>query len=199
MTTCIICHQKGSLYIFGSFAVTPDIRSDEITLQFVACTACSFRAIHCIESTTRGADDQLSVDSVGYRCTPFQFETLLDLYIDCPHPEQAECSCVVHTQSILNQRGEDGRYSGLRTIDTLGAYALPDLGTFESGQFWYIFREVIHWQPNENVLIPYQAALRGSTCTLISGSFPDRLPFVLCIDGKETISFTSIPQSWIFE
>ncbi len=87
----------------------PDARSDEITLQWVTCSACGFRALAVYEESRRGALGAECWDHRGYQVYPADLERVIGLMKECPDPNNARCACAAHR--ILN------------TVDAQGAWA----------------------------------------------------------------------------
>ena len=108
---CPECSNPSSLKIKKSIELPPDSRSDEITLQLVNCTNCSFRGIAVYEESRRGRLGEESFNHIGYYTDDQSFERLDTLIKNCPIPKNKKCDCDSHQQ--LGSRNQSGRFVGL--------------------------------------------------------------------------------------
>jgi hypothetical protein len=69
---------------------------DEISLQVIACRACTFRGAATRAQSSRGALDDEALDHYGYRLVAGdqgRFEYQLSF---CPNPADEGCDCAAH-------------------------------------------------------------------------------------------------------
>lgn len=100
----------------------PDSRSDEITLQILACSACRFAGVGVYQESRRGRLDDESVDHVAYRLSPADLKDIRKAIRACPHPRDSRCQCPSHHK--LGSRDASGRWNGLGEVDLEGPYFL---------------------------------------------------------------------------
>ena len=93
---CPQCLAPSSLEIIWSLSLPPDIRSDEICLQVVRCTACDFRGLAVYEETRRGPLDAEHWDHLGYRASPGLALSIETALRGCHDPVNPDCSCAAH-------------------------------------------------------------------------------------------------------
>jgi hypothetical protein len=113
---------RRSLEIKAKIELPPDSRSDEITLQVVECSGCSFSGIAVYEESRRGAPDSESATHVGYRLRARDLRELKRMIRQCPEPRDPRCACPVH--QTLGARGASGRWSGLNAFELEGEFEL---------------------------------------------------------------------------
>jgi hypothetical protein len=99
------------LAITASMELPPDSRSDEISLQLFACSACGFGAIGVYEESRRGAMDDESMDHSGYKIPPGTVDSLGMWLAACPSPNDPSCACASHRE--LGARDTSGRWCGV--------------------------------------------------------------------------------------
>ena len=110
---CHACHQQ-RLSIVLSIELTPDSRSDEITLQLIACSVCGWEGMAIYEESRRGALDSATFSHVGYQLPRGEVELLRALILACPSRRNPFCTCKAH-QSLGHQSAA-GRWDGLQAI-----------------------------------------------------------------------------------
>ncbi|UCH01468.1 MAG: hypothetical protein JSV20_06250 [Candidatus Bathyarchaeota archaeon] len=119
-----ICPQcsSASLKIALRIELPPDSRSDEITIQTIRCSQCSFAGLAIYEESRRGALDSESVYHRGY-CVKADTLTSIQKQIrECPEPTNPYCQCRNHkTLSRLNRLG---RWNWLDDISHFGPFKL---------------------------------------------------------------------------
>ena len=118
---CPECKRK-SLSITDRLELPPDSRSDEITLQIVACASCSFKGIAVYEESRRGALDDESVDHRSYAVSPGDLTRLRRLIRACRNRGNPRCKCETHRQ--LGKRSKGGRWAGLDEIELGNRFAM---------------------------------------------------------------------------
>jgi len=110
---CPNCTEK-SLEITHSIDLPPDSRSDEISLQLVACASCHFVGIAVYEESRRGSFDADLFEHIGYHVTPSAFTALKGLLEQCPAPHNYRCDCPAHR--TLGRQNAAGRWVGLEAF-----------------------------------------------------------------------------------
>ena len=118
---CPTCSEK-SLRITSKIELPPDSRSDEIALQIVACSQCSFAGIAVYEESRRGAMGSESFDHTGYRVSAEDLAALRKTISRCRQPRNRRCRCSAHRE--LGSRDGSGRWNGLEGIHREGAFTL---------------------------------------------------------------------------
>jgi len=112
--TCPKCSTRSALRITGSLELPSDARSDEITLQIVACEQCGFAGIAVYEESRRGSLDSDSFDHTGYRVSARDLAALRKAISQCPQPGNPRCSCAAHRR--YGRRNAAARWSGLEDV-----------------------------------------------------------------------------------
>ena len=112
---CPECSASKSLRITSKLELPPDSRSDEITLQVVECSRCSFAGIAVYEESRRGSLDSDSFDHTGYRVKLEDLKALRNAIRACPRPGNPRCKCPTHRS--LGGKDESGRWNGLADVD----------------------------------------------------------------------------------
>jgi hypothetical protein len=112
-----ICPQcsAASLNITSCLELEGDNRSDDITLQLIACAACDFRGVAVYEESRRGALDSECADHYGYQVSEAAVQSLKILIEACPNSSNITCSCLAHR--TLNRRDESGRWNALEAFE----------------------------------------------------------------------------------
>jgi hypothetical protein len=100
---CPECHAN-SLAITHTIELPPDGRSDEITLQVVACKECGFRGTAVYEESRRGAEEYWHHQ--GCIVPKASVTRLSKLIRQCPSPKSVRCQCASH--QTLGQTNEFG-------------------------------------------------------------------------------------------
>jgi len=97
---CPKCQSVGALKIIQSIELPPDVRSDEISFQLLACSndSCGFQGVAIYEESRRGALDSDHWDHTGYRVSDEIFEKLKTTFAQCPDPANASCQCESHQE-----------------------------------------------------------------------------------------------------
>jgi hypothetical protein len=94
-----------------SLHLPSDNRSDDIVLQVVECTECSFQGIAVYEESRRGALEREAWDHTGYRMDSATVDSVAVLINSCPQPFSAGCQCNAH--KLLGRSDARGRWRGL--------------------------------------------------------------------------------------
>ena len=87
----------------------PDSRSDEISLQALCCTSCSFRGIAIYRESRRGALDSESWEHLGYRVPQSVLVSVQDAIALCPEPGRRSCRCTAHV--LLGAQDSQGAWT----------------------------------------------------------------------------------------
>jgi len=111
---CPQCKTNNTLEIIQSIELPPDRRCDEISLQVVACSACTFRGLAVYEEFLNGAETDLW-KHVGYWVSRDAVESVLQAMRSCPDPHNPRCDCPAHTS--LGQQDVYGIWRGLLEIE----------------------------------------------------------------------------------
>jgi hypothetical protein len=111
---CPDCLRR-SLRVTQSIELPYDTRSDEITLQVIACAWCDFEGIAVYEESRRGGFDSESVDHRGYYVSADALTVIKRQIEHCPDPRNQRCRCASHR--VLGRKDELGRWEGLREIE----------------------------------------------------------------------------------
>lgn len=112
---CPQCLTRDSLEIIAGLELPPDSRSDELTLQVVACKACSFRGLAVYEESRRGYLEMSSYHHIGYWVSPDAVESVLKAIRACPDPFNGRCECDSHLS--LGKKDIHGMWSGLVELE----------------------------------------------------------------------------------
>lgn len=118
---CPQCLTPDSLEIIQSFEILPDRRCDEISLQVIGCTACTFRGLAVYEELVHGAE----VDTwrhTGYWVSRDAVETVLKAMRSCPNPYNAHCTCPAHAS--LGERDVYGTWRGLLELERSHTFSM---------------------------------------------------------------------------
>lgn len=111
---------SGRLKIISSIELPPDSRSDEISVQIIACSRCDFTGIAIYEESRRGSLDRESVTHQGYHVNPTRLATIQRLINRCPDHRNPQCNCKTHrTLGRVNARG---RWNGLGDVLKASSY-----------------------------------------------------------------------------
>jgi hypothetical protein len=103
-----------SLEIRSSLELPSDARSDEITLQIVACTNCGFSGLALYEESRRGALDEDAFTHTGYRMEAKALHELEKNLGQCPRPRDHNCQCRVHRK--LGRQDPSGLWIGIKDL-----------------------------------------------------------------------------------
>lgn len=119
---CPQCKNPGSLEISLSLELPADSRSDEITLQIVACSSCNFRGLAVYEESRRGVMDQDEFEHTGYYTVATGQAELFELMSSCPEPWNVHCQCQAHR--TLGSHGPTGRWQGLQQLEQAASFMM---------------------------------------------------------------------------
>ena len=106
--------QAVSLSIGDCIDFEPDSRSDDITLQLVACSRCGFEAVALYEESRRGSLDSEASFHTGYFVSRATLTSIQDAIKVCPSPRDGSCKCEWHT--LLGARDSRGAWDGLHRL-----------------------------------------------------------------------------------
>ena len=112
---CPQCQTVDSLEIGFSIELPPDRNSDEISLQVVMCSVCSFRALAVYEEFCHSSAEAASFTHIGYRVSRDAVDSVLAAIQSCPDPYNPHCSCPAHTS--LGQQDVYKEWSGLLELE----------------------------------------------------------------------------------
>jgi hypothetical protein len=118
-----LCPDCGTatLAIVASLELPPDSRSDEITVQAIACVKCGFAGAAAYEESRRGSLDSECWTHEGFRMPAERASALRELLLTCPSPRNGACTCRAHRE--LGQAA-DGQWAGLGAWGTTERFAL---------------------------------------------------------------------------
>lgn len=100
----------GTLAIVTLIELPSDCRSDEITVQAIACATCGFAGAAVYEESRRGSLDAESWTHEGFRMPVERASALCELLLSCPSPRKQACACRAHREL---GRVADDRWAGL--------------------------------------------------------------------------------------
>lgn len=113
--------RAATLAIVASLELPADSRSDEITVQAIACGKCGFAGAAAYEESRRGSLHSESWTHEGFRMPAERASALRELLLACPSPRNAECTCCAHREL---GRAVNGRWAGLGAWSTTDRFAL---------------------------------------------------------------------------
>jgi hypothetical protein len=130
---CPQCLTRNSLEIALSIELLPDRRSDEISLQVVSCSACTFRGLAVYAESRYGRQDSESWDHIGYWVSPDAVESISAAIRSCPFPMNPRCTCAAHTS--LGGQDVYGKWRGLLEMERGHTFKMRIFyGSGEDGQ-----------------------------------------------------------------
>ena len=106
--------EKRTLSTIEIIELPSDARSDEITLQVLKCSQCSFSGIAVYEETRRVAIDQDSFSQIGYIIDRKDLNKIRDLIRMCPEPRNPRCDCQTH--KMLGKKDSRAYWIGIKEI-----------------------------------------------------------------------------------
>lgn len=118
---CPECTAK-SLVIVLTLELPPDSHWDEIALQTLSCTQCTFAGLAVYQESRRGALDAEIVHHEGYRITRADWQRVERAIKRCPTPNDRRCECFAHR--AFGRTEASGRWTGLETIARAGLFTL---------------------------------------------------------------------------
>lgn len=124
---CPACGAPGGLRIRLSLELPPDARSDETTVQSVACDQCGFQGAAVYEESRRGALDSEAWNHTGYRLPRSEALRLAALLQQCPQPGKPSCGCLTH--QALGGQDAHGRWLGLAGFEIEGEFPMRPAGS----------------------------------------------------------------------
>jgi hypothetical protein len=113
---CPDCLDLKALKIIQAIELPPDNRSDEITLQIIECTNCSFTGFAVYEESRRGRIEGESFSHIGFKAKHESVSRLRLLIQNCPNPKTIYCDCDTH--QMLTTKDQSGRWNGLTNFET---------------------------------------------------------------------------------
>jgi hypothetical protein len=111
-----------SLIIDSSIELSPDSRSDEISIQLVKCLECNFIGLAIYEESRRGSLSSESLHHHGYYVANTLLSSIKETIESCPDPKNSKCKCAAHC--ILNQVNEFGRWSWLENVSLIKEFQM---------------------------------------------------------------------------
>jgi hypothetical protein len=112
---CPACHRLKTLRITDRIELSPDARSDEITLQLIKCSQCGFCGVAVYEESRRGALDSESWHHTGYGLAQDQIDQIRKAISRCPDSSNSRCQCASHRS--LGKKDPEGIWDGLSNLD----------------------------------------------------------------------------------
>lgn len=91
---CPFCEASGTLNISHRLELPPDHRSDEVTLQIVACAGCGVEAGAIYEESRRGASE--TYNHFAFEVDDLSLRRLKGQITSCPEPRNKRCTCQAH-------------------------------------------------------------------------------------------------------
>lgn len=120
---CPECLMPGTLEITRKLELPPDSSWDEIALQIVECSHCSFRGAAVYTESRRGALDSEVWNHTGYRIDEEKLATLQTVMEQCPAPSNSRCQCSTH--QLLGQRSpETGQWKRVKGFDQAASFPM---------------------------------------------------------------------------
>ena len=114
MFLCPKCSNH-SLKISSSIELPYDSRSDEIALQIIKCSRCSYEGVAVYEESRRGGFDSETINHTGYDLPAEDLKSLKALIAKCPKPKETGCQCKSHQK--LGIKNEYGRWIGIEQLN----------------------------------------------------------------------------------
>jgi hypothetical protein len=108
---CPQCLTSNSLDIDLSIELSPDRRSDEISLQVVTCCDCGFAGLAVYQESHRGELGTEDWNHIGYWVSPDAVHSVREAIQSCPDPYNARCTCRAHDS--LSEQDIYGIWQGL--------------------------------------------------------------------------------------
>lgn len=124
---CPDCSGVNSLNILNSIELPADNRSDEITVQIIACRSCGLQGLAVYEESRRGALDRESIDHRGYRVAAQTLSKYAGMLRRCPSPRDPHCGCQTH--QILSAQDALGRWVGLQRLGREDSFPIEVAGS----------------------------------------------------------------------
>lgn len=118
---CPQCQTPDSLDIVQSMELPPDRQYDEISLQVVGCSACSFHALAVYEELVHGSEAE-SWRHLGFRISRDAVDTILEAMLSCPDPHNPRCECSAHIS--LGEQDMHGIWRGLLELERGQSFAM---------------------------------------------------------------------------
>jgi hypothetical protein len=111
---CPQCLTPDTLEIIQSIDLPSDRRCDEISLQVIGCSACSFRGLAVYEELVHGAESE-TWHHIGYWVSRDAVESVLAAMKTCLNPYDPRCSCPAHVS--LGEKDIYGIWHGLLEME----------------------------------------------------------------------------------
>jgi len=119
---CPQCLKSDSLEIILSIELSPDSRSDEITLQILTCSSCGMYGVGVYEESRRGPLGEDHWEHCGYQVDRPYADAIAHLIKDCPNRFNRRCSCQAH--AVLGKVDSSGRWQGLVQAEIMQTFGL---------------------------------------------------------------------------
>jgi hypothetical protein len=112
---CPQCLSPDSLGIDCSLELPPDRRSDEISLQVIACSACAFQGLAVYFEARGSCPESERWQHTGYWVSPDAVASIQMAVRSCPDPHNRDCACSAHTS--LGEQDYRGLWKGLLELE----------------------------------------------------------------------------------
>lgn len=112
---CPQCKTVDSLNIEMAIELPPDNKSQEITLQVVACQICAFRGLAVYEEARYGGAGEDGWVHTGYWVSSDAVDSVVAAISSCPQPNNPRCICQAHGE--LSQRNISQVWRGLLELE----------------------------------------------------------------------------------
>ena len=99
-----------------------DSRSDEISLQVIACSNCDYKGLAVYQESRRGDLRSEAWEHTGYRVENKSVIMVDRLIRKCPQPGNSACSCRSHL--VFRIYDQVGVWQGLKQINFIGSFQM---------------------------------------------------------------------------
>jgi hypothetical protein len=112
---CPQCLTRDSLEIQNSIELPPDRQTEEISLQVIGCSICTFRGL-AVYAEERGSFSGAETwKHIGYWVSPDAVDSVIAAIRSCPDAHNRDCTCPAHTS--LGQKDLHGQWRGLLEME----------------------------------------------------------------------------------
>jgi len=119
---CPQCRVPGALEITSTMQLPQDNRFEDIMLQIIACTRCSFHGIAIYEELRGGRLDAEAFHHTGYRMAEEDYLAFVEAFHNCPQPYNPQCSCETHRK--YTRHDIYGAWQGVNDIPTQESFTM---------------------------------------------------------------------------
>jgi hypothetical protein len=119
---CPQCKTRDTLQIALSMDLPPDRKSEELSIQVVACRDCSFRGLAVYEVGRGDCPESESWKHIGYWVSPDAVESVSAAIRSCPEQRNPHCTCAAHAS--LGKKDLRGKWSGLLELERGHTFAM---------------------------------------------------------------------------